>query len=183
MSKNNNKRNDNKNQNNRSIITVILIAILFIFLFSRLNDQVKQSTNKEVSYNEFLEMIEEDKIEKVVQTPDRLQIYPKGYDEEDFTAVSYYTGIVEDPTLTERLLNADVKYSSEVPESSNMLVEFFVVWILPFALIYVVMYFLFRSISKSGGGGGLGGVGKSNAKVYVQKETGEIGRASCRERV
>ena len=169
---NKNKQNDNKNFNNRGILTVLAVALLSMFLFSQLNNQVKQSTNKEISYNEFLEMIDDGKVEKVVETTDRYEIYPKGYDEDDFTSVSYYTGLVEDPDLTQKLIVAKVDYSAKVPESSNALVDFLFVWILPFVLIYVVMYFLFRSISKSSGGGGLGGIGKSKAKVYVQKETG-----------
>ena len=173
MSNNNNNQKDNKNFNNRNIGSVVIIVILFMLLFSQLNNQVEKSTNKEVSYNEFLEMVDDGKVEKVVKVPDRLEIYPKGYEEESVTSVTYYTGHVEDPELTQRLIDAKVQYSSEVPEASNSFVDFLVVWVLPFALIYGVMYFLFRSISKSsGGGGGIGGVGKSNAKIYVQKETG-----------
>ena len=170
---NNNKPNDNKNFNNRGILTVLMIAILFMFVFSQLNNKVEESTNKEVSYNEFLEMVEDGNIEKVIKDTDRYEIYPKGYDEEDFTSITYYTGLVEDTELTQKLLDAEVEYSTKVPESSNAFIDFLFVWILPFVLIYVVMYFLFRSISKSSGGsGGLGGIGKSKAKVYVQKETG-----------
>ena len=93
---NNNKPNDNKNFNNRGILTVLMIAILFMFVFSQLNNKVEESTNKEVSYNEFLEMVEDGNIEKVIKDTDRYEIYPKGYDEEDFTSITYYTGLVED---------------------------------------------------------------------------------------
>jgi cell division protease FtsH len=173
----NNKPSNNKNKpnnnrfNNRNFIYVIFAVMLMMFLFSQLNKRVEQSTNKEVSYNEFLQMVSDGKVEEVIRKSDRIQIIPKGYKEDSLTSVSYYTGIVEDTDLTQRLLDAGVKYSADIPEARNGLVDFFLVWILPFALIYGVMFLLFRSISKSGGGG-IGGIGKSNAKIYVQKETG-----------
>ncbi len=174
---NNNNPNQNKNRkpnkNNKGIIYVIIVVILFMFLFSRLNNQLREGTNKEVSYNEFLQMVDQGKVDKVVKLVDRIQIYPKGYDENDLVSVTYYTGIVEDPDLTDRLIEANVDFSGDVPESSSGILEFLLVWILPFVLIYGVMFFLFRGISKSGGGGGgIGGIGKSNAKVYIQKDTG-----------
>src|SRR5690554_3807315 len=173
----NNKPSNNKNKpnnnrfNNRNFIYVIFAVMLMMFLFSQLNKRVEQSTNKEVSYNEFLQMVSDGKVEEVIRKSDRIQIIPKGYKEDSLTSVSYYTGVVEDAELTQRLLDAGVKYSADIPEARNGLVDFFLVWILPFALIYGVMFLLFRSISKSGGGG-IGGIGKSNAKIYVQKETG-----------
>ena len=89
---------------------------------------------------------------------------------------TYITGKAEDDTaLTERLLQySDVKFQREVPESSSMLLYILLYYILPILLMWGLLSLLFRRISKGGGGfGGMGmGVGKSNAKVYVQKETG-----------
>jgi len=170
-SNNKNKQSNNNRFNNRNFIYVILVVALMMFLVSQLNKQVEKNTNKEVSYDGFLQMVSDGKVEEVIRKSDRIQIIPKGYKEDSLTSVTYYTGIVEDADLTQRLLDAGVKYSAKIPEARNGLIDFILVWILPFALIYGVMFLLFRSISKSGGGG-IGGIGKSNAKVYVQKETG-----------
>ncbi|HHX56298.1 MAG TPA: ATP-dependent zinc metalloprotease FtsH, partial [Clostridiales bacterium] len=107
---------------------------------------------------------EEDKKEEDGQSLGQIQV-------DKYFTKKYYTGYVNDPELTNRLIKAEVHdFRGEVPEGSNGILELIVVWIIPFVAIYLVMYLLFRSISKSGGG--IGGVGKSKAKVYIQKETG-----------
>ena len=188
-----NKNNKDKNKRfyNKNIFYIVAIALFIMFFIYRTNNQLQKNNNIEISYNEFLTMIEEDKVEKVILKSDRIEIYPQeeGQDkkeedkkEEDgqslgqiqvdkYFTKKYYTGYVNDPELTNRLIKAEVHdFRGEVPEGSNGILELIVVWIIPFVAIYLVMYLLFRSISKSGGG--IGGVGKSKAKVYIQKETG-----------
>lgn len=186
-----NKNNKDKNKKffNKNIFYIVAIALFIMFFIYRTNNQLQKNNNIEISYNEFLTMIEEDKVEKVILKSDRIEIYPQEEDkkeedkkEEDgqslgqiqvdkYFTKKYYTGYVNDPELTNRLIKAEVHdFRGEVPEGSNGILELIVVWIIPFVAIYLVMYLLFRSISKSGGG--IGGVGKSKAKVYIQKETG-----------
>lgn len=186
-----NKNNKDKNKRfyNKNIFYIVVIALFIMFFIYRTNNQLQKNNNIEISYNDFLTMIEEDKVEKVILKSDRIEIYPQEEDkkeedkkEEDgqslgqiqvdkYFTKKYYTGYVNDPELTNRLIKAEVHdFRGEVPEGSNGILELIVVWIIPFVAIYLVMYLLFRSISKSGGG--IGGVGKSKAKVYIQKETG-----------
>ncbi len=186
-----NKNNKDKNKRfyNKNIFYIVAIALFIMFFIYRTNNQLQKNNNIEISYNDFLTMIEEDKVEKVILKSDRIEIYPQEEDkkeedkkEEDgqslgqiqvdkYFTKKYYTGYVNDPELTNRLIKAEVHdFRGEVPEGSNGILELIVVWIIPFVAIYLVMYLLFRSISKSGGG--IGGVGKSKAKVYIQKETG-----------
>ena len=82
----------------------------------------------------------------------------------------YYTGAVNDESLTERLEKAGVKFSAKIPDTlSSMLFELFITLVLPILMVVVLFNFVMRRVSK---GGGMMGIGKSNAKVYVEKETG-----------
>ena len=123
-------------------------------------------------------MLEDNKVESVTISTDRVNIKPK---EEEKTnkllylygspsAVTYYTGKIEDDdTLTQRLLKYDVPVKGEVADSSSVIISFLLTYVVPILLMWVLLSFLFRKMSK---GGGPMGVGKSTAKVYVQKETG-----------
>lgn len=85
-------------------------------------------------------------------------------------APDYFTGTVEDDTLSERLYKAGVEYSQAIPDTASvMMMEIFITVILPLVLLGVVFSLVMRNMTK---GGGMMGIGKSNAKVYVEKETG-----------
>ena len=150
------------------IITIIATIIVFLtFIYGmRL---IKQGINKEITYNEFVKMIDDGKVESVVLKQGKIEITPKG-SANDIYAPTYYTGYIGDNDLAERLLKANVKVSSPVADASQGILEFFAIYILPLVGIWVVMYLLYRSFSKNAGG--MMGVGKSNAKVYVEKRTG-----------
>jgi cell division protease FtsH len=115
-------------------------------------------------------MVTKDEVEKVVfqNSNNKIVITPKKKDGDLYT-VTYYTGIVKDDTLVELLEKHKVEFSSKVVETSNGMVEFFMYNIFPFLLIFGISWLLFRPLFK---GGGMMGVGKSNAKIYVEKETG-----------
>ena len=85
------------------------------------------------------------------------------------TAKEYYTGVVDDDTLSERLYEAGVKYEQEIPDTTSMMVLNVIATFLPIVLIVAMFYWSFKRMSK---GGGMMGIGKSNAKMYVEKETG-----------
>ena len=150
------------------IITIIATIIIFLpFIYGM--QLIKQGINKEITYKEFVKMIDDGKVESVVLKQCKIEITPKG-SANDIYAPTYYTGYIGDNDLAERLLKANVKVSSPVADASQGILEFFAIYILPLVGIWVVMYLLYRSFSKNAGG--MMGVGKSNAKVYVEKRTG-----------
>ncbi len=177
-SDNNNPNNSNNNQNGnepkRPRIAPMLVAVLFILLLSSyLSKVVTSQTTKEISYNKFLEMVQNNEVKKVVITSSVITITPVADTQENRFAgvskISYCTGVVEDSeTLTARLLEAGIEVSGEIPNNSGVLFSILLTYVLPIVLFFLLMSFLSRRMS----GGGIMGVGKSNAKVYVQKETG-----------
>ena len=134
--------------------------------------KLQQAQYQEITYAKFLEMVENNEVKEVLIQYDyeRIVIAPKTQ-KEGTLPVTYYTGIIYyDDDLLPLLNEHGVSYASEVVDKSTTFVDIILNWVLPFALIYLVMWFLFRMIMKNGNG--MMGVGKSNAKVYVEKETG-----------
>lgn len=193
---NQNTPNGDRNQNNQNnnaprkqsfflFLTAALLSLLCVSYFMK---TVSGSNTDEITYNEFIQKLEDGEIDTVVIGDSQLTITPKKTQNDTSVTIpgtfmtglgnmtTYITGKAEDDTtLTERLLKySDVKFSREVPESSSMLLYILLYYIMPILLMWGLLSLLFRRISKGGGGfGGMGmGVGKSNAKVYVQKETG-----------
>lgn len=163
----------------QNIITFVIAALLSLLLVSFFVKMLTGDSEKEISYSEFIQMLEEEKIEAVVIGGDRIYIQPKADKENQSPImylygmnpmVSYYTGkIEEDDTLTNRLLAHDVEVKGQVADRTSTIISFLLSYVFPFLLMWVLLSFLFRKMSK---GGGPMGVGKSNAKVYVQRETG-----------
>lgn len=172
-----NKRDNNKKPKNTSLIVFVIIAAIVTFVaITLLNSLFQNATYKEITYNQFLEMIDEGKVESVSLENDRILIYPTddATEESNLTGMeyTYYTGYVGDDSLVSLLKRKDIEFTGYIPDSNSAIVEFLLAYVLPILLIYVVFAFVYRRISKSGGMGMGMGVGKSNAKVYVQKKTG-----------
>ena len=168
---NNNNQNDNQDKGNKRGLIAAIIATLLVFLFvGWIKGEIESSMNQEITYDKFLQMVTKDEVEKVVfqNSNNKIVITPKKKDGDLYT-VTYYTGIVKDDTLVELLEKHKVEFFSKVVETSNGMVEFFMYNIFPFLLIFGISWLLFRPLFK---GGGMMGVGKSNAKIYVEKETG-----------
>jgi len=157
--------NHNKNQKNRQTWGVLLVtAVITLMILFFFNSMVNSSTSTEVSYSDFMQWVQDGKVEKVVVKTDRIVITLK----DDKT--SYYTGVLEDENMAQTLLDNNVNVTKEIPDSATS--AFFSVLvniILPFALIWIALSFLMNRVSK---GNMMGGIGKSNAKVYMEKETG-----------
>lgn len=175
---NNNQNNrNNKGQKPQGFFTLFLFAMLVLFLTIFLTRNMFAGNENEIKYNEFVQMIEADEIEKVVIAPEQIIVYPKKTEQaqNNFFALPqsekvYYTGkIEEDETLTARLLEKGIEVSGEIPSNSGEVIYFILFNILPIALMVLFTVLIFRKIAK---GGGMMNVGKNNAKVYVQKETG-----------
>ncbi|WOO35167.1 ATP-dependent zinc metalloprotease FtsH [Anaerocolumna sp. AGMB13020] len=176
--RNNNKpgngNNDNSN-NRKSLLYILIAAVIVLIFFSIVVKQLQDGTRVEVTYNKFLSMLDEGKLKEVLIQSDKILFEPKEQPS-DVYAITYYTGAINDEQLVSRLEKAvqDKKienFKRDNSDTRSSILDIILAWVLPFVLIYVVMYFLFRMISKSSGGM-MGGVGKSNAKVYVEKETG-----------
>ena len=173
MEDNNNNKPDDDNSgggmNKRAgIITVIATIVIFLVFIYGMN-LIKQGVNREITYNEFVKMIDEGKVESVVLKQGKIEITPKSSANDIYTP-TYYTGYIGDSDLANRLLKANVSVNSPVADATQGILEFFAIYILPLLGIWVVMYLIYRSFSKNAGG--MMGVGKSNAKVYVEKRTG-----------
>ncbi len=167
---NDNKPNRNGSPNKMAIIITLISALVIWYLFWTLSEQIKDSTNKEITYSEFLQMLDRDEIEKVVfKTNNTIAIIPKGQTGGALD-ITYYTGYIYNPDTMKALDEAHVVYTAEVSDNSGSIIAMILSYVVPFIAIYVVMWFLFRTISKNSGG--VMGVGKSNAKVYVEKQTG-----------
>lgn len=169
MDNNDKKRGPNTN-NKKPFLYTLVAAILFLTLFSYMTNRIKEGSSKEITYDQFIKMVDNGEVKEVLFKSDKIVIDPKKQ-ENPMYEIKYYTGYVKDDTLVGRLLKADVKTSGEVVDTRTTIVDIIMVYVLPLVLVYIVMWFLFKMISKSGGGM-MGGVGKSNAKVYVEKETG-----------
>ncbi len=166
---NNNGGNNNggNNKNGMTIMVFILAALLVLFLTSLLNSCAKDATNKEISYSEFINMVEQDKVESVTFTSNRINITPKG--ENRVYRINYYTAELNDENLIPLLKEHKVKFSGTVEDVSSVILWNLLSYILPLVLVWVLLYFL---IFRKMGSGGMMGVGKTTAKVYVEKSTG-----------
>ena len=181
---NNNNNRDNRNGNNNNkkpknvnlIVFVIIAAVITFIGITMLNSMLKNATYKEISYNQFIEMVNNDQVKKVALEQDRILITPTDDAQENNgvnkLGYTYYTGYVNDDSLVSLLKRKGIEFTGYIPDSSSSIVEFLVVYVLPFLFIYVIFAFVYRRISKGGGMMGGMGVGKNTAKVYVQKQTG-----------
>lgn len=167
----NNKKPNNKNglPNKTTIIIIAISALVLWYMFSLINKQLQDSTNKEIKYNEFITMLNENKVKSAVIKDDRIVIIPKVQPNTAYN-ISYYTGNMYETDLVKRLDKAGIEYSRDVSNKGTTLFDSIMQMLLPMILIYGVMWFIFRAVSKNSGG--VMGVGKSNAKVYVEKQTG-----------
>lgn len=151
------------------IILLVLVAMNFFVLPS-----LAERSVKETSYDVFISDLEDGKIEEVSLGEGIIYFSEKKEGKGDIVQI-FKTGYVNDEKLIERLDDAGVKYSSELPEKVNPLVNFIFTWILPFVLIWTLGGWLMRRMMKNmGGAGGPGAMafGKSNAKIYVKSATG-----------
>ena len=168
--KNNGNGQNPKKQNLLILLVAALISLLCISYFMKV---ITGATNKEITYNEFVAMIENGEIESVKIESSQIMIYPKVKETNVFfyaqPVITYYTGKVEaDSILTQRLLEAGVEVKGTVPDGSGLIISI-LTYILPILLMWGLLSLLLKKMT---GGGGAFSMGKSNAKVYVQKETG-----------
>ncbi len=173
-----NQNNDKKPKNFSMLLILAIVGIITFVGIMMVNGAVRNATYKQISYTEFIDMLEEGKVSEVQFAADRIIIIP--VKEESDNAISkltqvqhtYYTGYVDDKEIVQDLKEMEgVKVSGYIPDSSSSIINFLVGYILPLLLTVWMFMFVYRKISKGGGMMGMG-VGKNTAKVYVQKKTG-----------
>jgi len=176
----NGQGNDNMPPKKQNLLFLLIASLITLVCMSYFMKSFDAATTRELPYNEFVSMLEEGKVDSVYITSDRIEIYPVEEKKENNsfypfamgqnTSITYYTGRAEsDDALSARLLEAGVEINPEIPDNSGFLMSILLTYILPILLLWALMSFAYKKMS---GGGGMMGVGKSNAKVYVQKETG-----------
>ncbi len=173
-SNNDGKKGKGPQSNKTGMIFCLIVALVMVMMFFYMMNQIQDSTNQSVSYDVFLEMLEGGKVSEVKVDSDsgRIIIVPKKDAQtlSDFK-ITYYTGILEDGNkIQERCEAAGVTYARVTVDKTNTVLQSILSYVVMFAIIYGVMFLVFRMLSRSSGG--MMGVGKSNAKVYVEKETG-----------
>ena len=170
---NNGNKNDKKPKNMNTIIIILIAGVITFIAITMLNSMIKDATYKEITYSEFLQMIDEDKVSEVKFDSDRILIQPADSQKDsNGFSYTYYTGYIKDKDITDKLDDKGVTYSGYIPDQSSSIIDFLLVYVLPILFIYLMFTFVYRRLSKGGGMMGGMGVGKNTAKVYVQKQTG-----------
>ena len=158
----NNKKDD---MNKKSLLVMVVLAIAVMIIAQMLSGKIASASQKEVTYTEFMQDVKDGKVTKVELDSDRIY-----YEMKNQKNVKYYTGNVQDERLYEELDNAGVTYSRKVIDTTTYVMSSILSFVLPTVLMVAVMMIFYRFAFK--GGGGVMGVGKSNAKLYVQDKTG-----------
>ena len=169
---NKNKPNPNNKNNKQGFSFVILVAVITSILVLALYQFQGGGAEKEISYDKFLRLVKTGHVEEVEIENDKILIKTKEMKDKDGKeqpSRKYYTGVVNDEKLPETLNRAGVKYSQEIPDTTSAVIWQLVATFLPIALLVGMIVWMTRKMSK---GGGMMGVGKSNAKMYVEKSTG-----------
>ena len=164
---NSGNNNNNKKQNQQMLLVIIVVSIVLFVILSYMRSVLSSATNQKITYNEFIEKVESGEVESVTIGDDEITIVPKGQ-ENVYVPMTYYTIPVYDDSLPDRLLNAGVTFEQEESDSSSLIISFVLSYILPILIFWLIISFFMRRM----GGGGIMGVVKSNAKMYIQKETG-----------
>lgn len=160
-----------KQPNKKPFIFYYMIALIVIILInSLLVPQIVQRAVKEVDYNTFMQMTYDKQIDEVQVQGNQIVFTAK----DDKTI--YKTGLMDDPDRTQRLYDSGAKFSSEIVEEASPLLSFLISWLLPLIIIIGFGQLMYRQMAKKAGGDsmmfGMGGMGKSNAKVYVKSSNG-----------
>ena len=163
-------RPDGNGPKNRQSLLILLVCTLVTLLFWNIfSVYLGGSASRQISYDKFIEMVDENKVDKVIMESGKLTIIPK---EQKIQGVEFqYTAIaMEDGTaLTQRLEDKGITFEEREPNMAASVLSAIVSLVLPIVLMFVGLSFLMRHMNK---GGGVMGIGKSKAKAYVQKETG-----------
>ena len=163
-----NNQNPNNKNNKQGFSFIILVTLITSILVMALYQFQGEGAESEITYDKFLEYVDKGQVARVEIQNDQLVITMKK-EKGERTAKEYYTGVVKDDTLSERLYKHHVVYSQEIPDTTSAIIWQLIGTFLPIALLVGMIVWMTRKMAK---GGGMMGVGKSNAKIYVEKQTG-----------
>ena len=183
------------------MLTILIVFFLLTFLFNLFTMQRSSTANLQISYDQFLNLVDAGFVEQVYMDDEKIQILlrsnidreevvqslgaeelPEGIRGQElpvFEQVVFYTGRVDDPNLVATLReNGDIHFAEEIPEQTSLF-SAVASWLVPVALMYLIYFLFMRAMMKkmgSDGGGGLlggmtGGIGKSKAKVYTMEKS------------
>ena len=166
-----------QNPKNKSSLLVLLICVLAtLLIWTLFSNIIQSSTSKKITYDKFVEMLEEGKIKAVELQDGMLTIIPREQKVEGIEFQYSATAMEDGDALVKRIEEAEKKtgkeisYNAVLPDPTGSVIYTIVSLLVPFLLLIVGMNWIMRKMNK--GGGMMGGVGKSKAKAYVQKETG-----------
>ena len=162
------KKNPNKPLIVYYIVAIVVVMLLNALLFPR----IERYSVKQVEYSEFLSMLEEGKIQEVQMDETQISFIPT--EQEEDGRVIYYTTnrVTADDKIVDRLIDAGVEFGQVVPEEMSPIISFLLSWVLPLVIFYALGSFMFRKMSQKMGGNTMS-FGKSNAKIYVEAQTGK----------
>ena len=153
----------------RPLIYYYMVAILMIFVFNSVITPMFFSPKvQEISYGNFLQKVDEGQVSKVEITSNKIAVVAK----DDTDKTIYVTGRVEDPDLVNRLVKSKVEFSQVIPKESSPIANFFTNWVLPIFIFFIIGQLFMRFMGGRMGGNAMS-FGKSNAKVYVEAQTGK----------
>ncbi len=169
---------DNKDKKNKPdmkkikpIVVVLIIALIFTAFVNMLMSRYSKGTQTEITYDKFVTMMENHEIESVVSENGRFIVTPKKQENPISKTTYRVIPFASDYNVVERLVKSGAKFNVKPEDASAMITSVILSWVLPFVLIYGFFFLMMRNVGGKGGGG-IMGVGKSNAKLYMEKETG-----------
>ncbi|MCD7805997.1 MAG: ATP-dependent zinc metalloprotease FtsH [Lachnospiraceae bacterium] len=178
---NNGKGGSGGNNNRPNIIAFVVTTVVCIILLLSMSNMLTGNTQEEITYSEFLELLEEDQIELVQVSDSVIYMQLKDEDESLNPLEAYYaqssqkvykTAMMEDyDTLSARLIEAGVNYTGTIPSTSGTILTMLLSYVLPLVLVWGAFYFIMRRMGGGGHGGGLFSMGKNTAKVYNPENT------------
>lgn len=172
-SNNSNNNNDNNNNGNNkkkpsATVLILILSVVLTLVFWQTYSRFKAAGQEKIAYSEFLDMLEEGQVADVRIYNDKITFEPARQEQGNVNHVSYYVVRTDDFSIVERLAEAGVTFE-EIDEGSNAILSTLLSYAVMILAFYLLMMLIMRSATKSGG---IMGVGKSNAKMYVEKETG-----------
>lgn len=164
----NNGQNGKGTKNGQTILIFLVISLFVLLIINFFNGMLKSTTEKEITYSQFMDLLAEGQVARVVIKSSEIEITPKN---QPFSGMelTYYTGIMKDDQLQDKLEAANVQYTQEIPDVTGAILYNILSLVIPLVLIWIVLGFFMRKMAS---GGGVMSVGKNKAKVYSQKETG-----------
>ena len=168
----NNQGGPNNQKKNKiiSVVVTFIVALIFTSLMSYMFDS---ATKKEITYNQFIDLLDQGQVEKVTFDANKIYIVPKT-DGTPLIKTTFWTTKLDDPDLITDLKDkyAGVSFKAEASSASTSILYMLLEGVLPLVFFWAMLMFIMRKTTGGKGGGGVFGVGKSNAKIYIQKETG-----------